>query len=200
MRFLLLFVTLLLSLTARDNPFEDVITKEVFPISTNIPKTLTHLKRESLRLPDSARVIKRIMIEYQNLDGSIDTLSSTLDKKVDWHMPIVVTHQKAPSKANSYTEKLKLPSIKFATKANKMKLITKDKLLRHFMLVRPHRIVLDFKGSSQYLSKKYSKFSKPFKKVRLGNHDGYYRVVVELDGQYEYQEKSDKRGITLTIR
>lgn len=198
----LIFVSLILlfTLSARDNPFADVITKESFPVSTNIPKSLTDLKKESFRLPDTARVVKRVIIEYQNLDGSIDTLASTLDKRVDWHMPLHLTHRKAPTKGSSYQENVKLSFIKFSTKGNKMKVMTKDRLLRHFMLPKPYRIVLDFKGSTHFLAKKYTQFSKPFKKVRLGNHDGYYRVVVELDGQYEYQEKRDSSGITLSVR
>ena len=200
MKFIFLSLMLLLSLSARDNPFADVITKETFPISTNIPKTLTDLKKESFRLPDSARVIKRVIIEYQNLDGSVDTLATTIDKRVDWHMPLYLTHSKTPAKGSTYKDNVQLPFIKFSTKANNMKVITKDRLLRHFMLPKPHRIVLDFKGTSRFLAKKFTAFSKPFKKVRLGNHDGYYRVVIELDGQYEYQEKRDNSGITLTVR
>lgn len=200
MKLLFLSLALLLSLGARDNPFADVITKETFPVSTNIPKTLTDLKKESFRLPDSARVIKRVIIEYQNLDGSVDTLSTTLDKTIDWHMPLHLTHSKVPPRGSTYKDNVKLSFIKFSTKGNKMKVVTKDKLLRHFMLPKPHRIVLDFKGSSRVLSKKYTQFKKPFKKIRLGNHDGYYRVVIELDGQYEYKEKRDHSGITLSVR
>ena len=200
MKLLFLMLTLLLFLDARDNPFTEVISKEVFPISTNIPKSLKDLKKESFNLPSSARVIKRVIIEYQNLDGSVDTLSSALDKKVDWHMPLILTHKKAPPVGSHYKDRVKLSFIKFSTKANKMRVKTKDKLLRHFMLPKPHRIVLDFKGSSQFLSKKFTQFAKPFKRIRLGNHKGYYRVVVELDGKYEYQKKSDPSGITLSIR
>lgn len=200
MKFIFLLITLLFILDARDNPFTDVVSSESFPVSTNIPKKLNDLKQESFRLPNSARVVKRVIIEYQNLDGSIDRLATSLDKKVDWHMPLVLKHRKAPVQGSIYRDKIKLPFIKFSTKSNKMKLKTEDKLLRHFMLTRPHRIVLDFEGSIKILARSYKRFSKPFKKVRLGNHNGYYRVVVELDGQYEYQKQSYNSDIILTIR
>ena len=200
MKFIFLLITLLFSLIARDNPFTDVITDETFPVSTNIPKTLTDLQYESFRLPDSARILKRVIIEYQNLDGSIDTLSTTLNKNIDWHMPLVLKHRKAPTLGSTYQEKINLSFIKFWTKSKKMKIRTKDKLIRHFMLVHPHRIVLDFKGSSHILSKSFRGFTKPFKRVRLGNHKDYYRVVVELDGQYEYQKQSKHSDIILSIR
>jgi hypothetical protein len=200
MKTLSVLLTLTLLLVARDNPFSDVVTTETFPVSTNIPKVVKDLRKESFRLPNSARVVKRVIIEYQNLDGSVQKQSTDIDKKVDWHMPLVLTHRKSASSADRFTQKVKLPFIKFSTKANKMRVATKDKLLRHFMLPHPHRIVLDFKGSSRFLSKKYTDLSRPFTKIRLGNHHGYYRVVVELDGQYEYQEKSDRSGITLSVR
>ena len=115
-------------------------------------------------------------------------------------MPLVLTHNKSTPSSDRYVQRVKLPFIKFSTKANNMRVETKDKLLRHFMLPHPHRIVLDFKGSSHFLAKKYTSLVKPFKKIRLGNHNGYYRVVIELDGQYEYQEKRDISGITLSVR
>jgi len=200
MKFIFLLITFFFSLIARDNPFADVISNESFPISTNIPQTLTDLEYESFRLPNSARVLKRVIIEYQNLDGSVEKLSTTLDKKIDWHMPLVLKHRKAPAIGSRYKDKIKLSFIKFSTKAKQIKIKTKDKLIRHFMLVSPHRIVLDFKGSSHILSKSFGGFTKPFKKVRLGNHNGYYRVVVELDGQYEYQKQSKNSDIILSIR
>ena len=131
MKFIFLLITLLFSLVARDNPFADVISNEAFPISTNIPKTLTDLRHESFRLPDSARILKRVIIEYQNLDGSVDTIATTLNKKIDWHMPLVLKHQKAPAVGSTYKVKINLPFIKFSTKSHKMKLKTKDKLIRH---------------------------------------------------------------------
>ncbi len=200
MKYLMILFIFCLSLYARENPFADVISKAAFPVSTNMPKVKTDISRETYILPNTALVVKRVIIEYQNLDGSVQKLVKELDKKIDWHMPLNLSHTKAPDYTNRYKQKVKLPFISFATKANKMKVLTKDPLIRHFMLPKPHRIVLDFKGSSHFLAKKYSQFTKPFKRVRLGNHDGFYRVVVELDGQYEYQEKTDSHGITLSVR
>ena len=200
MKFIMTLSFLILSLIARENPFSDILTEESFPISTNVPIQLHDLQYESFKLPDSARIIKKVIIEYQNLDGSIKQLSTTLDKKIDWHMPIKLSHSKMPSKGSLFIRNVKLPFMSFFTKKNQMKLSTSDKLIRHFMLPSPHRIVLDFKGSSQTLARKYSNFSSPFNQVRLGNHKGYYRVVVELDGQYEYHKKINKHGLTLTVK
>ncbi len=38
-----------------------------------------------------------------------------------------------------------------------------------------------------------------FTKVRVGNHNGYYRVVVELDGYYRYKLKKQSDGCLITL-
>ena len=39
----------------------------------------------------------------------------------------------------------------------------------------------------------------PFSKIRMGNHDGYYRVVIELDGQYRYKLETQERDYTIVV-
>ncbi|MDP2894442.1 MAG: AMIN domain-containing protein, partial [Sulfurimonas sp.] len=39
-----------------------------------------------------------------------------------------------------------------------------------------------------------------FKDVRIGNHDGYYRVVVELDGYYRYDFKKISNGYQIELK
>jgi hypothetical protein len=53
-------------------------------------------------------------------------------------------------------------------------------------MVNPYRVVLDFKGDYSFQSFSKNVQGSVFKSVRIGNHDGYYRVVVEFDGQYKY--------------
>ena len=38
-----------------------------------------------------------------------------------------------------------------------------------------------------------------FTKIRVGNHDGYYRVVVELDGYYRYKLAKQADGCLVTL-
>ncbi len=75
-----------------------------------------------------------------------------------------------------------------------LKIVTKDAMIRHFMLVQPHRIVIDFKKDKniKVFEQKISESS--FTKIRVGNHDGYYRVVIELDGFYKYKMKDTESG------
>ncbi len=81
-----------------------------------------------------------------------------------------------------------------------LKIVTNDKIIRNFLLVKPHRIVIDFKKDTSL--KSYIKENKDgiFCKVRVGNHSGYYRAVVELDGQYKYNMKKVSDGYIFNLR
>ena len=60
-------------------------------------------------------------------------------------------------------------------------------MLRNFLLVQPHRIVMDFDRDASIKSYIKDDINGIFTKIRVGNHSGYYRVVVELDGYYRYK-------------
>lgn len=77
----------------------------------------------------------------------------------------------------------------YASKKN-FKIVTTDKMLRNFLLVQPHRIVADFERESNMKSYDVDATNGIFTRIRIGNHDGYYRVVIELDGYYRYSVKN----------
>jgi hypothetical protein len=213
-RFLLIFPLLLTLLEARDNPFFPAEGVKDLPVTSSEIKAFDPLKRAAITLPDSARVLKKVTVEYQNLDGSVGKRSIDLDNSVDWHLPLFVSQSYSatkteaavsskPSKKQASTPAFnKIAGFTEATfyQSDKtIKIATDDPLLRHFMLVEPHRIVLDFKRDADFLSKsKLIEKGKPFTKIRLGNHKGYYRVVIELDGQYRYD--IDKRSGAIFLR
>ncbi|MBU0631733.1 AMIN domain-containing protein [bacterium] len=87
--------------------------------------------------------------------------------------------------------------IAFLSKYNTMKIVTEDNSIRDFMLVDPYRIIIDFKEDYDFKSLQQDIKDSVFTKIRVGNHDGYYRVVIELDGQYKYDLKKDKDGYIL---
>jgi len=75
----------------------------------------------------------------------------------------------------------------FYSSGKQLKIVTKDKILRNFFLVQPHRIVIDFKKESSVKRYEQKIEESNFTKIRVGNHEGYYRVVIELDGFYKYK-------------
>ncbi|MFK5936991.1 MAG: AMIN domain-containing protein [Sulfurimonas sp.] len=190
-----------LSLNARENPFFNQEAESV-PITSNENTSLSPLKQASLSLPSTARVIQSVSIKYKNLDGSEQSKSILLNNAIDWHLPLFVSQSyqtldeslekpKSKSKVRAKTKDKKLLHLKFISffENNKtLKVKTNDKMIRNFLLVRPHRIVFDFKRDIDIRSYiKNSPKDSIFTKIRIGNHKGYYRVVVELDGYYSYK-------------
>ena len=194
---------LLITLDARENPFFPSKGEKDIPYTSNKVKASEPLKRSSITLPSSARIIKKVTVEYENLDATIEKRSIDLDNSIDWHLPIFIsqnyssTETKTASKEMlktatkkkviKYKEIASVKYAKFLSSQKSLKIITKDKIIRNFLLVKPHRIVVDFKRDTTL--KSYSKENKKgiFCKVRVGNHSGYYRAVIELDGQYRYK-------------
>ncbi|WP_324171910.1 AMIN domain-containing protein [Sulfurimonas sp.] len=209
-KFLFVSSLLLFSLEARENPFFPSKGEKDISYTSNNVKKFPPLKRSSITLPSTARIIKKVTIEYENLDASTQSKSISLDNSVDWHLPIfisqsyeqpaVVASKKIKNKKIKYK---KIASIKYATlfSFNKtLKILTKDKVIRNFLLPVPHRIVIDFKRDTSL--KSYSKENKKgiFCKIRVGNHEGYYRVVIELDGKYRYKMSKVSDGYIFNLR
>ena len=194
------FYMLLFSLTlfARENPFFPIDSTLDIPLTTAQIKKPPMLKQATFTLPSSAREIESVVVQYKNMDGSIAKKNITLNKSIDWHFPILIAQN---SKVNLTTQKklkykkfASLPFISFYIKGKKMQIVTKDRLLRSFLLTKPHRIVCDFKRDINIRSfVKKVRHPDGFKEIKIGTHSGYYRVVIILDGFYKYtMNKRDK--------
>ena len=195
MRYLLLFLTLALSIDARQNPFFPA--KNVDPEeTTNIQIQQIPLKRVSVKFPSTARTIESVTVNYKNLDGTISEKKLELHNSIDWHLPLFISQNyndestcKKIEEKKSPKKVAKLPFITFEVAKNMIILQTKDLMLRSFLLVRPHRIVCDFKRDIDMRSFEKRVEKNNLVKVRVGAHRGYYRVVLELDGSYKYKLK-----------
>ncbi len=205
--FSFLIVTSLLS--ARDNPFFPSEGMKDLPISSNIVSKRSQLERAAITLPDSARILKQVTIKYQNLDGSLESKSITLDHHVDWHIPIFISQsygtpsQTHPthtsSKAVTTAFKSITPFVRYRIHGKSIELQSSDTVIRDFMLVNPHRIVIDFKRNSNEKSRILSLKKAPFTGIKYGNHGTYYRVVVVLDGKYRYNILKNKGIVQITL-
>lgn len=202
----LLFFLLLLPffLFARENPFFPAEGEVEMPFSSNVSQDLAPLKRATLTLPSTARVIEKMSVTYKNLDGSITTKSIQLNNSVDWHLPLFLSQNYGMSPKRTKTdiqknEKFKklasLAYVSLYAKKREIKLQTQDELIRDFLLPKPHRIVCDFKRDIEIRSFTKNISDKSIvKRFRVGNHDGYYRVVIELDGYYRYKLEKTESG------
>lgn len=222
-RALFISILLLSSLDARENPFFPSVGEKDIPVTTNEESSQTPLKRAAIVLPTQARVLQKVTIEFKNLDGSVENKSIELDNTVDWHLPLFISQSYVetsngvkPEQASSpVSQKKSLPKetakdeskiilftsfLKISSSAKILKMATSDEAIRNFLVVNPHRIVVDFKKDTDI--KSYVKKSEGdiFKEVRIGNHDGYYRVVVELDGHYRYNFKKVADGYLVELK
>jgi len=191
-----LITILVCTLQSRENPFFPSSGEVDITITSNKTTKLDPLKRATLTLPSTARTIESVTVKYKNLDGSISEISEELGNSVDWHLPIFVSQNyggvgSEPKKINKSHKYSKIAGLKFIQlyeNKTSLKIRTNDKLMRNFLLTKPHRIVCDFKRDIDIRSYEKDVSSKGVvKRVKLGNHKGYYRVVIELDGYYRYK-------------
>lgn len=207
-----LFILLIATLYARENPFVSTQNGSM-PLTSNQEISIDPLKQASITLPSTARVIESVTIKYKNLDGSEKSQKILLNNSVDWHIPIFISQnynlQKNKRTKKHFTKKKNIPFkkllslnfIKIYQSSKTLKVITDDTIIRDFLLVKPHRIVFDIKKEIDIRShvKKLSKNS-IFTNIKIGNHKGYYRVVVELDGYYTYKLSHSKNSYFFTLR
>lgn len=195
-----IIILISISLAARENPFFPSKGEADITQTSNQIQTLEPLKRAAITLPSTSRTLESVTLKYKNLDGSIKEKSITLGNAIDWHLPVFIsqnidstTKDKTTKKKESYK---KIAALKFIAlyEAKKSLIIkTKDKMIRDFLLTKPHRIVCDFQRDIDIRSyEKNINVDSIVTKVRLGNHKGYYRVVIELDGYYKYKLQKSK--------
>jgi len=209
-RVLLITLFLFISIDARENPFFPSEGEKDIPYTSNKNQEIPKLKRATISLPPQARVIKKVTIEYENLDASLETKTIELENSVDWHLPVFISQSYAQQieskqvvkekKAPVYKKVAEIKYAKFFISDKSLKIVTKDKQLRNFLLVQPHRIVIDFARDSSMKSYLKSIENSIYTKIRIGNHAGYYRVVIELDGYYRYKLKKQSDGCLITLR
>jgi len=203
---IMFFIFFILNLNARENPFFPSFGEKDILYTSNQKNKKSKLKQVSIKLPSYARIIKKITIEYKNLDASVETQSIKLDNNIDWHLPIFISQQYTHKLNKNHLQKnifQKITSIKYAKfyiYKNNFKIKTKDKILRNFLLVSPHRIVIDIAKNTSLKSFRKKIAKKGFKEIKIGNHNHFYRIVIVLDGIYTYNFKKTFDGYIFTIQ
>lgn len=85
--------------------------------------------------------------------------------------------------------------------AKEMNFKTTDRLLKHFVLTSPDRLVLDFSRSHPVPAFTLPLAEgTPFKQITVGRHQGYYRLVIRLDRAYPYSVAESPNGTIVTLR
>ncbi|PAF45020.1 AMIN domain-containing protein [Helicobacter sp. 11S02596-1] len=190
----LIFV--LCSLIGRENPFEPLlIPKESSHDATKNAKD--YFEVFDFKLPTTARILKNITITYQNIDGSVDTKTLSIDQSIDWHYPLRLTQKNAivSEKTHYYT----IPPFEFFTKQNKLYIHTDEKIQRAFILPTPYRIVIDIDRKDRNINQNIDLAKRYFTKISIGTHNTFYRIVITLDGQYQYQINKEDQYYVISL-
>lgn len=176
--------------SGRENPFEPMSRPQEDTFKS--PNAKNYFKEQDIKLPSTARILKTIIITYQNIDGSIESKTVNIDEGIDWHFPILLTQRKAflNEKVQHYT----IVPFDFFTQRNRFYLFSANNIIRTFVLPSPYRIVIDIDKQEEYGLQKPPKSSngfiplnvKYFTKAALDVHKDFYRFTITLDGQYTY--------------
>lgn len=214
-----LFLLLSIFVNAQDNPFAPPQPISERPIENDFEK-------KEVKFNSDARILKKINITYITLDGSEKSVSLDINESIDWHNTYAFVKSKSPNatpmldapvtapeqfnlsgELNS-TINVEIPSdngkleefISFASYKNKIKLITQDEMIGNFAVGNPSKIVLDFKKTTSFVTKSVRlKMGTPFNRLSLGSHKGYYRLVIYLDGKYNYNIEKDSSGYIINL-
>jgi hypothetical protein len=204
---LAVFFFVLFNLEARENPFFPSQGELDLPHTSNTNKSTPVLKRAAITLPSSAREITKLTVTYKNLDGSIKEKSIELNHTIDWHLPLFISQnignasnqtKKKTVKKPHFQKLLDTKYIDFFHSGKVIKVVSNDKLMRHFLLTNPHKIVIDFKRDV-HLKSINKNFKGIVKNIKVGTHKGYYRAVIELDGYYQYKIKKIASGYQFNL-
>ncbi|WP_033755707.1 AMIN domain-containing protein [Helicobacter pylori] len=176
-------VVVLSVLLARDNPFEPEIN------SKNLQGGFSgiyddYLKEIHVDLPTSARILKKITLTYQDIDGSIHSKVVGIDKSIDWHYPLKLSQQTLNQ--TPFEKRYQIQDFDFLMANNTMILRSPYKILRSFVLVKPYRIVLDVQKGPLDIYQNMDLNQKFFSHIKVGTHKDYYRITLILDGKYRY--------------
>lgn len=215
MRAIYVIFLITMTLLARENPFFPTSEGLDLPISSNEDASLAKLTKESIKLDSSSRVIKKVTIEYQRLDGSMATKSLDINKQIDWHKPIYISQEIDEQKPKTLEQKTiiepkkqeqppQISSENFLTVTSlpqkislmdkKILLYSSDELERSFVMSEPCRVVLDFKSTNRVKNQNIKLDKSIFTQLKVGFHDGYYRLVFELDGKYKHKLTKKETG------
>ncbi|MBZ7964580.1 AMIN domain-containing protein [Campylobacter sp. 2457A] len=209
-RILTIFLIFISFLNADENPFK-VEKKEKMIVPQEF-------QERTFKFNSDARILKSITFHYVKADGSEDKLNVDINKSVNWHDSYVLTHSKTPepskildvsvtipqntSQETNKTTEVDIPLqiakiydfISYTVYKNKIKLNTQDDLISDFSVGNPSKIIIDFKSTSIYPTKNIRLKNSIFKRIDFGSHKGYYRLVIYLDGVYNYEIQKDSTG------
>ena len=183
-----------------------------FPSSARILKTIT-LTYQNI----DGSISEDIAVIDQNVDwhsplllssqkvatnGATTTpITQTESKKVPEKKVEVSTKESKEVVKNLEGNSFKLmDGISFFINQNEITIFTKDAKIRDFLIADPYKIVIDFKKDNAYATKTLEFQKAPFVSATVGNHEGFYRIAILLDGHYRYDLQPFNGGYIIKLK
>ena len=110
-----------------------------------------------------------------------------------------IKHKRVVHKTR-YKQIYKNENLKIYLNQNHIKISTNDTLLKSWILRYPKRLVLDF-GDDFVIYPSYQKNirSRYIKSLKIGTHDCFYRVTLQLKNRTKYKIKNTSYGYLITL-
>lgn len=115
------------------------------------------------------------------------------------HQQSTSSAEKQEARSDETEQILNYQHIRFIVNKGTIRIETKDELLKHFAIQRPTRIVMDFKSNADFRTQHAALNASPFRVLRIGLHEGFYRVVIELDSPRHYDLSAHRYGHILKM-
>ena len=141
---------------------------------TNTTKTSTQLQPDSI-----------VVTSTKNIVNSDSTITNQRDQIVgDTQNRVVVS-----------VGKPKFIEFDFDIEKQQIRISTNDKKYRHYMLVRPNRIVIDFEREIRFRNQTFNIDRGIFKELKIIKKGSTrYRVIVYVEDGYRYKFDRDEEG------
>lgn len=179
------------------------------------PKPVVSKKLDvSVTMPDVS-VVKVVKKVDENVTLPKPSDAPILTQKIEQnntevvikHVRIPINEQEKATKKGDLNINLPLKSVKFMdfirfdANTNRLNIITKDRLIKHFKHEKD-KIVIDFNGKPMFKTKDISLETGNFKKLTLGWHKSFYRVVIKLTKpqKYDLNTLKDANGYEVILK
>jgi len=105
-----------------------------------------------------------------------------------------------PSASTAASQTVNFQQARFLFTEGNVRIESRDRLAKHFVIREPTRIILDFEAKTDFPTRKRALDVAPFSEIRMGTHPGYYRAVIELTRAADYTIEPSKYGYTLILK
>ncbi|MCX6061072.1 MAG: hypothetical protein NT103_02330 [Campylobacterales bacterium] len=202
-KILLLSSLLITTLFSRENPFFSLSEGADLPVSSEINDHKPALTSMTYNFPNNSRLLKDVSFTLQNLDGSFETRKLEIDQSIDWRSPLILSQSNSrihPSTTEGKTSSSNISFMQFIGSGNRMSIIAKEPMLRHFTLCDPDSIVVDFKHNGVFELYQKELSSLPYTKVKVTNHGSFARVILTLDGPHICNVSKTDQGASVICK